>query len=197
MDAVEGVTPEPSAAESADAATNEAAKNAVESEAPTDPVVVAEEAAVAEATEDLGASPPHPETIPEPAKPAEPEFDEVWFPGGRRPDNPRHEKRQRYQRPPTGGAPPGADGAAAADGQPEKKHFRRPDRDKSGNGGKPRRFDGNGDGKPGGKPKFGGKRSDKPRDDWKEHAPRPKRDVPLDPDSPWAALAALRNPKQE
>jgi ATP-dependent RNA helicase SUPV3L1/SUV3 len=202
MDAVEGVTPEPSAAETADATTNEAAKDAVESEAPTDPVLVAEEAAVAEAAEDLGASPPHPETIAEPAKPAEPEFDVVWFPGGRRPDNPRHEKRQRYQRPPTAGAPPGAEGAAPAEGEkPERKQFRRPDRDKANGdrpqGGKPqRRFDNNGDGKHGGKPKFDGKR-DKPRDNWKEHQPREKRNVPLDPDSPWAALAALRNPKQE
>jgi ATP-dependent RNA helicase SUPV3L1/SUV3 len=202
MDAVEGVTPEPSAAETADATTNEAAKDAVESEAPTDPVLVAEEAAVAEAAEDLGASPPHPETIAEPAKPAEPEFDEVWFPGGRRPDNPRHEKRQRYQRPPTAGAPPGAEGAAPAEGEkPERKQFRRPDRDKANGdrpqGGKPqRRFDNNGDGMHGGKPKFDGKR-DKPRDNWKEHQPREKRNVPLDPDSPWAALAALRNPKQE
>jgi ATP-dependent RNA helicase SUPV3L1/SUV3 len=199
MDAVEGVVPQPSAAETANAATNEAAKDAVESEAPTDPVVVAEEAAVAEAAEDLGASLPHPETIPEPAKPTEPEFDEVWFPGGRRPDNPRHEKRQRYQRPPTGGAPPGVEGAPT-EGQPERKHFRRPDRDKANGapGGKPqRRFDGNGDERPGGKPKFNGKRNDKPRENWKEHQPREKRNVPLDPDSPWAALAALRNPKQE
>src|SRR5690606_3049708 len=30
-----------------------------------------------------------------PAEPAEPEFDEVWFPAGRRPDNRRHEQRRR------------------------------------------------------------------------------------------------------
>ena len=43
--------------------------------------------------------------------------------------------------------------------------------------------------------KYAGKRD---RDeDWKQHRPREKRDVPLDPDSPWAALAALRNPKPE
>ena len=42
--------------------------------------------------------------------------------------------------------------------------------------------------------KFAGKRD---RDDWKEHRPREKREVTLDPDSPWAALAALRTPKTE
>ena len=47
-----------------------------------------------------------------------------------------------------------------------------------------------------------GKRFDKPRDkpreDWKEHRPREDRKpAPLDPNSPWAALAALRNPKPE
>jgi ATP-dependent RNA helicase SUPV3L1/SUV3 len=196
-----------------DAVITEEAMDAVEGAAPAEAPAVeapAVEAAVVEtATADLGAP------APEAEKSAEPEFDEVWFPGGRRPDNPRHERRQRYQRPATGGAPPGAEGAAApAEGQPERpKHFRRPDRDKSQGdrpqgdrpqgdrpqGGRPqRRFDNGGDGKPGGKPKFGnGKRNDKPREDWKEHQPREKRNVPLDPDSPWAALAALRNPKQE
>ena len=44
----------------------------------------------------------------------------------------------------------------------------------------------------------GGKRFDKPREDWKEHRPREDRKpAPLDPNSPWAALAALRNPKSE
>ena len=42
--------------------------------------------------------------------------------------------------------------------------------------------------------KFAGKRD---RDDWKEHRPREKREAALDPDSPWAALAALRSPKTE
>lgn len=129
--------------------------------------------------------------------PAEPEFDEVWFPGGRRPDNPRHEKRQRYRRPPTGGQPPGVEGEAAANGGKPPRQFRRPDRDKAA-GGKPGRPPvGKGDGKSfNGKGKFNGKR-DRERDDWREHRPREKRDVALDPDSPWAALAALRTPKPE
>jgi ATP-dependent RNA helicase SUPV3L1/SUV3 len=112
----------------------------------------------------------------------------VWFPGGRRPDKPRHEKRPHAPRPPTGGTPPGADGAAQPEGRP--RSFRRPDRDKAATG-KPPFRDG---GKEGGKPRFGGKRE---REDWKEHRPREKRDVALDPDSPWAALAALRPPKQD
>jgi ATP-dependent RNA helicase SUPV3L1/SUV3 len=189
----------------ADAVATEAAMEAVEGTAPAETAPVGESAPrvggapaeaeaaaaseaaeVATATADLGAP------APEADKPSEPEFDEVWFPGGRRSDNARHDKRQRHQRPASGGAPPGADGAAA-EGQPARKQFRRPDRDKA-NGGT-RRFEGNGDGKPDGK-KFNGKRRDE-RDDWKQHRPREKRDMPLDPDSPWAALAALRTPKQE
>ena len=54
------------------------------------------------------------------------------------------------------------------------------------------------DKKPFDKPKFGGGKRDRgEREDWREHRPREKRDVALDPDSPWAALAALRNPKPE
>ncbi|HEY9009789.1 MAG TPA: hypothetical protein VIN06_02110, partial [Devosia sp.] len=59
------------------------------------------------------------------------------------------------------------------------------------------RRNGNGDGKfegKGGKPN-GGKRFDKPKDDWKEHRPREPRETKLDPNSPWAALAALKTPK--
>jgi len=58
----------------------------------------------------------------------------------------------------------------------------------------------NGDGKfegKGGKPGGGGKGLDKPKEDWKEHRPRVERETKLDPNSPWAALAALRNPKAD
>ena len=49
-----------------------------------------------------------------------------------------------------------------------------------------------------GKISGGGKRFDKPRDDWREHRPREDRKpAAIDPNSPWAALAALRNPKAE
>ena len=165
-----------------DAIVNEAATEAVEG-AGVEPPVIAEAAEVENATTDLGAPPPE--------APAEPEFDEIWSPGGRRPDNPRHEKRPRFNRPATGGAPPGAEAASGEGAPQERKQFRRPDRDKAGAGKPQRRFDGGGEGRPG-KPKGNGK-----REDWKEHRPREKRDTPLDPNSPWAALAALRNPKQE
>ncbi len=201
-DATPPVETEAQIDDKADAVATEAAMDAVEGAAPNDapaaePTV--EAAQVETATADLGAP------APEAEKTAEPEFDEVWFPGGRRPENPRHEKRQRYQRPADAAAP--AEGAAAAPAEDRPK-FRRPDRDKPAGapGGKPfrPRFEGGGSGKPGGggdgKPKFGGggKRNDKPREDWKEHRPREDRKpAALDPNSPWAALAALRNPKQE
>jgi ATP-dependent RNA helicase SUPV3L1/SUV3 len=164
--------------------------DAVEGAAPA-PAGSSEMPAINTATADLGSPAPEADKAE-----AEPEWDEVWFPGGRRPDNPRHEKRQRFSRPPTGGTPPGAEAAPVEGAAERPKNFRRPDRDKAANaapGGKPqRRFEG-GEGK-GGKPKFGGKRE---REDWKEHRSREKREVALDPNSPWAALAALRNPKSE
>jgi len=189
-----------------DATPETAAQDAVEgTAAPT------EDAAVIDAaTTDLGAPAPSAEPAADaaadaaaPAEKAEPEFDEIWFPGGRRPENARPDnKRPRFNRP-AAAAP--ADGAAPAEGQAERpKRFPRPDR-KEGDGapGRPR-FEGrrpNGDGKfegKGGKPGGGGgKRFDKPKDDWKEHRPRVERETKLDPNSPWAALAALRNPKSE
>ena len=129
--------------------------------------------------------------------PAEPEFDEVWFPGGRRPDNARHQNRRpprdnaagdgearpprRFHRDSNGAAPP----AGGDKPQPEGK----PRFDK-----RPKPF--GADKKPFEKGKFAGKR-EREREDWREHRPREKREVALDPDSPWAALAALRNPKPE
>jgi ATP-dependent RNA helicase SUPV3L1/SUV3 len=180
-----------------DAATDTAATEAIEGGEAVAATPPAEAAAVEGASADLRAMPPPADPVATPAteaeaKPAEPEFDEIWFPAGRRPDNPRHEKRPRFNRPAANGATP-----AAAEGEAparEPRPFRRPDRDKAAAGKPPRRFDKSGDGKPNGKPNFNGKRD---REDWREHRPREKRDVPLDPDSPWAALAALRNPKPE
>ncbi|HVY51691.1 MAG TPA: helicase-related protein [Devosia sp.] len=165
----------------------------------------AEATGVETVTADLGASPPPADSAspsdgsaPDQGKPPEPEYDEVWFPGGRRPDNPRHEKR-RHQRPAHAGGPSAAPGTAGAEGNGGKppRQFRRPDRDTAANGkaGRPRLDKGDGNGV-GGKGKFGGKR-DREREDWRDHRPREKRDVALDPDSPWAALAALRTPKPE
>ena len=197
----------PASADAVDAVVNEAAQDAVEGAAAPAPVEAepkAEEvAAVDTATADLGAPAPAAEetaaaapadAASADAAPAEPEFDEVWFPGGRRPDNQRHEKRNNFRR-------PAADGATPAEGQQDRpKRFNRPDRkDGEGNQGRPR-FEGrrpNGEGKfdgKGGKP-GGGKRFDKPKDDWKEHRPREQRETKLDPNSPWAALAALKQPK--
>lgn len=178
----------------------------------------AEVAAIETATADLGAPAPAEETRPaEDTKPAEPEFDEIWFPAGRRPDNARHAGPRRGQRadgaeaPAEGGEkserpqrnfrrpdrPQGAGDAAApaGDNKPARPRFegRRDGGQRPGNGGGGKPFENKG-GKPGG----GGKRFDKPREDWKEHRPREDRKpAPLDPNSPWAALAALRNPKSE
>jgi len=213
-----------------EAKANAAATEAVEG---TQVGVAAEAAELAEATADLGAPAPaeaaSTDAAAEPAKLAEPEFDEIWFPAGRRPDNAR-QNGQRHR-----GQPRGAEGAAAAptdgaatpaDGaERPSRHFRRPERDAGSADGKQSnrpRFEGRRSGPPGGgprddagKPQFdnrggkpndvrpggkpgGGKRFDKPRDDWREHRPREDRKpAAIDPNSPWAALAALRNPKSE
>jgi ATP-dependent RNA helicase SUPV3L1/SUV3 len=186
--------------EAADAATNSVAAEAVEGGVATPP---AEAAAIETATQDLGAPPP-PVQGAEGAvvatvdpTPAEPQFDEVWSPAGRHRENTRNDKRPRPQRPANGNGaaaagPDAGQSNGAAEAKP-KREFRRPDRDKVAGGKPPRRFEGNAT--PNGKPKPNGKRD---RDeDWKQHRPREKREVTLDPDSPWAALAALRSPKPE
>lgn len=198
---------DPAAADAVDAEVNAAAVDAVEGSAPTvEATPAAEVAAVEAATADLGAPAPA-----EDAKPAEPEFDEIWFPAGRRPDNARHAGPRRGQR--ADGAEASTEGAEKAE-RPQR-NFRRPDRPQGGDAATPGdnkparpRFEGRRDGqRPGngskpfenkGKPSGGGKRFDKPREDWKEHRPREDRKpAVLDPNSPWAALAALRNPKSE
>jgi ATP-dependent RNA helicase SUPV3L1/SUV3 len=217
--------PAPSDASKNDAAVNEAAAETVEGTVPAATEPAAEAAAVETATADLGAPAPTAEAAPaeaeakppEDAKPAdetkaaEPEFDEVWFPGGRRPDSPRHQNRRpaRADGAAVEGAP--AEGArlprrfnrdnAAPRPDGDKPQGDRPQGDRPPHHGKPR-FDNAKARKPfgedrkpfEGKPKFAGKRD---QGDWKEHRPREKREVALDPDSPWAALAALRNPKAE
>jgi ATP-dependent RNA helicase SUPV3L1/SUV3 len=157
----------------------------------TAPEAAAEAAAVETAAADLGAPAPG-------AAPEEPQFDEVWFPGGRRPDNARHEgkPRRNFNKPPRDANAAPADGAAPNGDKPPRRFERKnkPEGDgqpahANGNGGfkdKARKFEG--------KPKFNKRDRD---DSWKEHRPREKRDVPLDPNSPWAALAALRTPKPE
>ncbi|MEO6395767.1 MAG: helicase-related protein [Devosia sp.] len=190
----------------AEAPINEAATEAVEGAGPVVEAQTADAPIVEAATADLGAPPP-----PDPAAaPAEPEFDEIWSPGGRRPDNARHERsngRRPFNRPREAAPTPAVSTDSQAPAPEGDKPPRRSDNRERGEGdGKPGRprFDNkrNGGFKEGGKPyegkpKSAGKRSDKPREDWKEHRPREPRDVPLDPNSPWAALAALRNPKPE
>jgi ATP-dependent RNA helicase SUPV3L1/SUV3 len=117
------------------------------------------------------------------AAPAEPQFDEVWFPAGRRPDNRRHhqprreaKEGERQGRP--NGQRPRFDNQRGA--RPERQEAA----GEGGNGnrpngkGKPRRFD---NGK--------GKGFDRPV--------RERREPAFDPDSPFAALAALRDRKPD
>ncbi len=119
------------------------------------------------------------------AAPAEPEFDEVWFPAGRRPDNKRPPRREAAAEGetarPQGERKPRFDHGKPRHGAPAEGQERKP---------------------------FAGKkdfrRNDKPAGDRHEHrnAPRPdsrprKPEPAFDPDSPFAALAALRNRKPE
>jgi ATP-dependent RNA helicase SUPV3L1/SUV3 len=91
--------------------------------------------------------------------------------------------RSRFQRPP---------GQPAPEGEGDKRDGARRERNERGDGGKPR-FDGKRgrDGEEGARPRFdkpsGGKPSfDKPKFD------KPKAEKPIDPDSPFAKLAALK-----
>jgi ATP-dependent RNA helicase SUPV3L1/SUV3 len=121
----------------------------------------------------------------ETAEAQEPQFDEVWFPG-RRNDGPRREHGGRRQA--RNGAEAGDD-AAAKSGRPDRRH--------------------SGDGRP--KPKFnnrrpdgegaeqrgdGGHRKDRPRPERRTDKPvRERREPAFDPDSPFAALMALKTKK--
>jgi ATP-dependent RNA helicase SUPV3L1/SUV3 len=113
----------------------------------------------------------------EEATPAEPQFDEVWFPAGRRPDNRRHHRQHRageqgQERQGNGQPRPRVERQEAGG---EGRQGSRP------NGkGKPRRFDNDG-----GK----GKSLERPA--------RERRQPAFDPDSPFAALAALRDRKPD
>jgi ATP-dependent RNA helicase SUPV3L1/SUV3 len=197
------------AEEAAEAVVNEEAQDAVEGVAPVieQAEKAVETAAVDSATADLGAPAPAAES-----KPAEPEFDEIWFPGGRRPDNLRHNRGPRRSQQATAAA----DGAAqAADGE-KRERFRGPRRGAPPNGETrearpprpegeakdrgPRRDDrrrgnGNGNAERNGDRKGFESRPPRNADD---RAPREaRRDKPFDPDSPFAKLAVLRNPKPE
>ncbi|MBE7732991.1 helicase-related protein [Devosia faecipullorum] len=121
-----------------------------------------------------------PEALPveiaaDPAVPAEPEFDEVWFPGRRNNDQRRHEPRGRKE--------------AEGEGRQSRRN-ERPRHDRG-----PRRPEG--EGRPaGGRPNGKGREEARTRPDkgeQKERRPqREERKPVFDPDSPFAALAALR-----
>jgi ATP-dependent RNA helicase SUPV3L1/SUV3 len=123
-----------------------------------------------------------------PAVPAEPEFDEVWSPSGKRPDNKRHENRrrpegevqhkrpERHQRPPAPRRPEGEvqDLSKARHLQPKPKFE-----------GKGRNDNRRPDDQKGERAKF-----ERPREE-------PRKEKAFDPDSPFAKLAALRDRKAE
>ncbi|PPQ44803.1 helicase-related protein [Rhodopseudomonas palustris] len=186
-----------SAAEAAAAETAEQPA-ADASEAPASEVTTAEtssEAASAEAA---------------PAAKAEPELVEVWRPGGRSDEHrPRHD-RNRHRNRPQHGAPAGANESESAEaksdrsgGRRGKGEFRRDRRDQEGEG---VRREASGEGRPPrerfkGRDKFqdkhqGGK-SGRDNQGGGSHrqvhssAPR-ERDRPMDPNSPFAKLAALK-----
>jgi ATP-dependent RNA helicase SUPV3L1/SUV3 len=138
-------------------------------------------------------------TTTENTAPSEPEWDEVWFPGGKRPDNRRHQQGRR------GGAE-GGEGEgrprherqrSAAKRRPEGEvqdlSRRRPegevqDLSKAQHLNPKPKFE---------RPKTEARRFDKPRGDAPkfDKPVREKREAVFDPDSPFAALAALRNKK--
>jgi ATP-dependent RNA helicase SUPV3L1/SUV3 len=122
----------------------------------------------------------------EPAAPAEPEFDEVWSPAGRRPDHKRHEHRRR----------PEGEGQQARPERQRPPAKRRPegevqDFSKARHLNPKLKFDGKG-------------RNDNRRPESEkgerarfERPVEPRKEKAFDPDSPFAKLAALRDRKAE
>lgn len=146
---------------------------------------------------------------PAPAAKAEPELVEVWRPGGRSDEHrPRHD-RNRHRNRPQHGAPAGATEGEAAEAKGDrgggrgKGDFRRNRRDQEGEGG---RREASGEGRPPrerfkGRDKFQDKYQGGPkggRDNQggshrQVHSSAPReRDRPMDPNSPFAKLAALK-----
>ncbi|PZA11099.1 helicase [Rhodopseudomonas palustris] len=145
-----------------------------------------------------------------PAAKAEPELIEVWRPGGRSDEHrPRHD-RNRHRNRPQNGANAGASEGESADakgdrgGRRGKGDFRRDRNDQGGDGG---RREASGEGRPPrerfkGRDKFqdkyqGGPKGGRDNKGGGSHrqvhssAPR-ERDRPMDPNSPFAKLAALK-----
>ncbi len=152
--------------------------------ASVEPVAEAASGAVAEAVP-AAAEGVVPDAAPAEAAPAEPEFDEVWFPGGRRHNDNNHRGRQNARR----------------EGDAEGQQGRRNERPRHHGKGQ-RRPEGEGQqtrpqgGRPNGKGRDEERRGRPDRADRPERndrrPPREERKVAFDPDSPFAKLAALR-----
>jgi ATP-dependent RNA helicase SUPV3L1/SUV3 len=147
------------------------------------------------------------EPAPVDTKPAEPEFDEIWFPGGKRHnDNAKRGEPRRGPRRPEGEVQvvrpqrPRPDRTRPADAPPQRVVNRRPegevqDLSKAQHLNGKARFENRAKGGEA-RPKFDKPRNEAPRQD-NNRPPREERKVAYDPDSPFAALAALRNKKPE
>jgi ATP-dependent RNA helicase SUPV3L1/SUV3 len=115
------------------------------------------------------------EPAPVDTKPAEPEFDEVWFPGGKR----TQDNAKRHGGPRRGPTRPEGEVQDVSKAQHLNGKARFENRAKAEV-----------------RPKFDKPRGDAPKQD-NNRPVRDERKVVYDPDSPFAALAALRNKKPE
>jgi ATP-dependent RNA helicase SUPV3L1/SUV3 len=145
-----------------------------------------------------------------PAAAAEPEFVEVWRPGGRSDDRPRHD-RQRHRHG-QNARPAAAAGEAGAEGDKGERQEHRGRRDRKPEFRRPREEAGEGEGRPareGDRTRFQGKgrkdnkgpkggRQGREGREGGDRAPRvfsssqPPRERAADPNSPFAKLAALK-----
>ncbi|SFV36967.1 ATP-dependent RNA helicase SUPV3L1/SUV3 [Devosia crocina] len=116
--------------------------------------------------------------------PAEPEFDEIWFPGGRRHNDNNHNGRRPGNRRPD--AAEGGEGKSEGRGRPDRSRPKGPRRPE-GDGSAP-----NPNARPKNNEQRGRPANQRPRDENRQRPPREERKVAFDPDSPFAALAALR-----
>ncbi|HVX81962.1 MAG TPA: helicase-related protein [Devosiaceae bacterium] len=150
-----------------------------------------------------------------PAEPAEPEFEEIWYPGGRRHDHGGNHNRHREARGPRNGvangdaSPAGGEergrsrhrrGNGSAGDRPEGAELRGPRPNGKDGRGRPDR-NGARDGEEGKPRDKRGPREERRFDKPRSFGPKPdkdtRRDRPFDPDSPFAALAVLRDRKPE
>lgn len=118
----------------------------------------------AQAEPDVGSPAEPTDGAAQEAAPAEPQFDEVWFPGGKRPERAARPQRGRQ------------DGAEGREARPDGQNRQRQKPFK----GKPKQ----------GKP-ANGARPERGATEQRQRPPRPEK--PFDPDSPFAALAALKS----